>query len=712
MGVHVTRVRRFRPFLTVVSIQSKILVMLLLTSVLSAAIVGAIGYQSGRSSLRAAVFDQLTELREAQSRRLESQYADVRNSVAIAASAETTVTAMDAFRTGFADLAAATITPDQERRLEDFYTHVFAPEVLKESGQQLDVGAVLPTSNAQKYLQALYTAPYTTETSAIDVDDAGDHSAWTAANARYSRFFRQIVKRFGFQDALLVDPDGNVVYSAFKQEELGTNLRTGPYTTDVFKEAFDKAIDSRATDSVQDTDFVAYLPNYDAPTAWLMAPVGASNQVSGVLVLEFPIDKINDVMTYSKGWQAVGMGQTGETYLAGPDNLMRSDSRVFLEDPQRFKREVIAAGTPADVAEDSIRLNGTTLVQPVGNEALRRAQSGQRGTIITQDYLGHETLQSYGPVDLPGLHWSMVAKIDTQEAFAPVSNFTRRLVFSTALIIFLVCIASMFLARLFVRPIRRLEEGARRISTGDYDTTLPVLSRDEFGDLTTAFNDMSRNLRVKEDLLQEQRAENRRLLLSLMPEAVADRYRDGEETIAQDHRDVSVIFADVVGLDELSTRLGPEELLTAVNQLVRQFDAAAEELGVERVRTMRSGYLASCGLNVPRIDNVRRTVDFAVEISKIVDRFRQETGYRLSLRAGIDAGTVTTGLVGRTTVIYDMWGAAVNLAHQAQSGATDPGIYVTDAVHEAVRDLWSFSEAGEVVVDGGRQRIWRLAERS
>ena len=323
------------------------------------------------------------------------------------------------------------------------------------------------------------------------------------------------------------------------------------------------------------------------------------------------------------------MGSTGETFLAGPDDLMRSDSRLFLENPEQFKRDVIDAGTPPDVAEQSIRLGGTTLVQPVGSEAVRSAQRGQSGTVIDTDYLGREVLAAYAPVNLPGLHWTIVAKIDTDEAFAPVAAFTKKLVLSTALIIFLVCLASMFLARLFVRPIHRLEAGAQRISAGDYDTTLPVLTRDEFGDLTVSFNEMSRNLRVKDDLLAEQRRENDRLLLSLMPKAVAERYRQGEEMVAQDHHDVSVIFADIIGLDDLSTQLSSDDLLEVVNRLVRQFDSAAEALGVERVRTMRSGYLASCGLNVPRLDNVRRTVDFAVEMRQIVERFSAETGHRL-----------------------------------------------------------------------------------
>ena len=157
---------------------------------------------------------------------------------------------------------------------------------------------------------------------------------------------------------------------------------------------------------------------------------------------------------------------------------------------------------------------------------------------------------------------------------------------------------------------------------------------------------MSRNLAIKEELLAEQRRENDRLMLSLMPEPVVQRYREGEETIAQDHQDVTVIFADIVGLDELSAELSSDELLAIVNRLTRQFDAAAENLGVEQVRTLHNGYLASCGLSVPRLDNVRRTVDFAIEMQRTIERFNAETGHELELRAGIDTGTVTSGLVG------------------------------------------------------------------
>ncbi len=698
-----------RRVLSRISIQSKLLAMLLVTSVLSAAVVGAIGYQSGRSSLRASVFDRLTEIRASQARDLESQFSDLKNSLVVYTRGATTIEAVRSFTSGFDQLNDSTISPAQSQSIVNYYNKQFEKAEEDQEGNRLDVAALLPTSNAQKYLQALYTAPFTDWDKALAFDDARDGSAWTAANARYNDFFREIVKRFEYEDALLLDTRGNVVYSAYKGIDLGTNILNGPYREGELPDAYQKALASNAVDYVGVTDFGDYLPA-DEPTAWMLSPVGGGGRVEGVLALQFPISKINRFMTADQQWEAAGMGKTGETFLVGPDSVMRSDSRMFLEDREQFKKDVIEAGTPPSVAEESLRQNGTTLVQPVESEASRRAQRGQDGTIVEQDYLGHESLQAYAPVNLPGLNWSVIAKIDTSEAFAPVSAFTRTLVLSTAVIIFVVCLAAMLLARLFVRPIRRLEAGAQQISAGDYKVTIPVQSRDEFGDLTVAFNDMSRNLAIKEDLIAEQRRENDRLMLSLMPERVVQRYREGEETIAQDHQNVTVVYADIIGLDELTIELSSDELLAIVNKLTRQFDAAAENLGVEQVRTLHNGYLASCGLSVPRLDNVRRTVDFAIEMQRVVDRFNVETGNELQLRAGIDTGTVTSGLVGRSTLAYDMWGSAVNVAYQVQSGSPQPGIYVTSRVYDVMRDTLDFTSAGEVG-DEGAEPVWRLAER-
>ncbi len=110
-----------------ISIQSKLLMMLLVTSVLSAAVVGAIGYQSGRSSLRESVFDRLTEIRQSQSRQLREGIGDLKDSLVIYSRGATAIQAIQAFTAGFDQLNAATISPAQQQSLVDYYTNQFAP---------------------------------------------------------------------------------------------------------------------------------------------------------------------------------------------------------------------------------------------------------------------------------------------------------------------------------------------------------------------------------------------------------------------------------------------------------------------------------------------------------------------------------------------------------------------------------------------------------
>ncbi len=64
-----------------------------------------------------------------------------------------------------------------------------------------------------------------------------------------------------------------------------------------------------------------------------------------------------------------------------------------------------------------------------------------------------------------------------------------------------------------------------RVAEGDLDVQVPQSSRDEFGDLGSAFNDMASSLRIKQELIEEQQKENEKLLHTLMPASVATKYK-------------------------------------------------------------------------------------------------------------------------------------------------------------------------------------------
>lgn len=698
--------------------QSKLLIMMLTVSVISVLIAGLIGYLSGTTSLRNAELARLTQLRETRAREISRFYKDLSDSAIVLTHTSEIGDATQDFTRAFADLQKAPLPPGAVEAVSDYYSTVFAPELAKGTGRPADASLYKPTSNAQTYLQNAYTVPANGDFQAsFTMQTAGDPSEWSKLNAEYQPFFADFSSRYGIEDVLLIDTSGNIVYTAFKGVELGANVLAAPYTTTKMAEAYRKAMRATSADEVIFTDYEDYAPSYGMPTPWVVTPVGDESGIKGVMAMQLSTYLIDEVMTgdigdgntIAGGWEKEGLGKTGETYLAGPDRLMRSNSRLLLVDPQQFVSAVVANGTKEDVAKREVELGSSVLLQPVNTEPVNRAFSGQSGVTTAQSYLGSETLNSYAPVNLPGLNWVIVAKVDTAEAFAPVKAFARNVALSTAAIVLAVCLLALLFSRILTRPVTTLADAVRRVSGGELGVTVPVTSRDQFGQLASDFNDMSASLQTKQLLIDEQRHENDTLLSSLMPEPEARRYREGEENISTQHRDVSVIYAQFLGFDEFSRSLPSEQSVAMLSAIVEAFDGAAERHGVEQVRSMQdTGLLATCGLVVPRVDHASRTIAFANELTEIVASFNDQHGASLAMRAGIDSGPVTSGLVGERSTVYALWGEAVDLAHRVHAATGLAGTFVSHRVRDAVVGIYSFSEAGTITGAAGAETVWRL----
>ncbi len=186
-----------------------------------------------------------------------------------------------------------------------------------------------------------------------------------------------------------------------------------------------------------------------------------------------PAGFTNGVMTGNQSWPDIGLGRTGEAYLAGSDQTMRSVSRLLLENPDKFVERVTGAGTPRGVAELQVQVGGSELLQPTHTEAVRRALDGEAGTMISTDYTGAETLMAYAPLDFDDLEWTIVAKIETDEAFAPVSGFAKTLALSTAALILVVSVLSLLFARVFTRPLNQLATAVRGVTARGLGEEIP-----------------------------------------------------------------------------------------------------------------------------------------------------------------------------------------------------------------------------------------------
>ena len=206
------------------------------------------------------------------------------------------------------------------------------------------------------------------------------------------------------------------------------------------------------------------------------------------------------------------------------------------------------------------------------------------------------------------------------------------------------------------------------------------------------------------------RRENERLLLSILPESVADRLKSGDERIADRFEEVTVLFADIVGFTQLAAAMPAHVLVELLNDLFTQFDLAAQKLGIEKIKTIGDAYMAVCGLPEPCADHTERMVTMALRLMEIAREFSENRGATVRLRIGINSGPVVAGVVGRNKFIYDLWGDTVNLASRMESHGLPDTIQVTRSVIEKLQSRYPFEPRGTVEVKGkGAIETWTLS---
>lgn len=679
---------RWRPRL---SIKSKLIAMLLVVSSCSILVTAYLGYQTGQANLTDRVFSQLTSVRASKAYQIESYFKTLRHHIQTLSENPSVLLAMQEFDTNFRQLNTAELPPAALPNLTTYYREEFLPRLAKgEQGTPL-LEFFEPKSTAARYLQYRYISSNPNPVSKKHLlDDPKDGSTYSQVHARHHPIFRHIIEKFGYYDLFLINPQGDVVYTVYKETDFTTNLTSGAYNESNLAQLFTRVRQSKERDYARLIDFAAYAPSYGAPAAFIAAPIFSKTEFLGVLAVQLPVDEINNVMTGNQNWETDGLGKSGETYLVGQDYFMRSNSRFLVEDREQYLQTLKSLGVSSKTINRIQHYNTSILEQQVATLGVKASLAGKSGLQIIQDYRDIPVLSSYAPLKIDELVWVILSEMDLAEAYAPIYSFERQLLISATILMLLVTVLAMFLAYWFVRPINQLIARSRQVALGQLDLMPPLETKDEFGELAKSFNDVVYSLRTQTSLVEEKNMENEQLLLSVFPAAIAKRLKRGEKNIAESVSNVAVLFSELTGFSKLSADLTAYEIVSILNDLVSSFDEAAERYGMEKIKTIGDSYMAVCGLSLPYLDHDKRAIDFALEMLLIVRRYNNERGFQLNIRIGINCGSVVAGIIGKNKFIYDVWGDTINLANALRGNCPAGAVLVSPEVYQRLEDLYEF----------------------
>jgi adenylate cyclase len=190
------------------------------------------------------------------------------------------------------------------------------------------------------------------------------------------------------------------------------------------------------------------------------------------------------------------------------------------------------------------------------------------------------------------------------------------------------------------------------------------------------------------------------LLLNILPPQIADRLKKGEQVIADRYDEVSILFADLVGSTPLSERLSADEMVNLLNRVFTPFDELAEELGVEKIKTVGDAYMVVGGLPTPRSDHLEAVVEMAWQMREEISRHTVEGHGPLAMRFGIHTGTVVAGVIGKRKFSYDLWGDTVNVAARMETHGIPGEIHVSEEVRRRLDGQYRFKPRGPIEIKG------------
>jgi adenylate cyclase len=317
--------------------------------------------------------------------------------------------------------------------------------------------------------------------------------------------------------------------------------------------------------------------------------------------------------------------------------------------------------------------------------------------VVTTADAGKTIVAVSASVGDPG--WNVIATQPISEAFAPIRAALWRSVILVAIGTLITLALAYWLASRMSGPIRQLENGAKRIGSGQFDHRIAISSGDELEQLATRFNEMAGELAAS-----RQKSERISRLKRFLAPQVAELIERSDQLLDGQRREVVAIFGDLRGFTSFSARAEPDAIMAVLREYYDAVGAVITRHEATLIQFAGDGVMVLVNAPIECEDPAHRAVLLAIDLQAAVQRLANKwfaTGYAMGFGVGIAMGQATVGTIGyEGRLDYTAVGNVVNLASRLCALASDAQILVDPVVAKGTKDDFVLVSLGEQTIRG------------
>lgn len=482
------------------NLHTKIQITIFSISTVIQALLAFTSYYQGRALLEQKSFELLQSVTENRKDNIQAYFSDIQRQISSLAQDPSIINAVQEF-----DLAYQTLSEIEGNSplyvkalasVNTYYKEKYIPDLKYYSLNNINPNRFVISKSNSYLLQYFYIANNPNPTgykSRLLKIESSEKIDYDQVHQKYHPFLKEYIQTMGFSDLYLMDLEGNIVYSVSKHVDFSTNLVTGPFRNSNLARIYRSAQKNTKKGAIKFADYEHYYPDYYQPASFVATPIYQGNQIIGTLAFRIPYDRVDNIISSNKNWEENGLYTSGEVGIIGQDFKVRNNTRSFLTNPLNYYTSLKNNQVDSVIVERIRRLQTTILLRGKRDPSVLNALNGKSGQSITKDYRGNEVLDVYTYLDVYNTRWAIITEIDATEIFAAVFDFRNQLIRISIFIFIAQTLLGYLLARGLSRPMLKIRNNIKTLSTGKLPKISSKQYQDELGDINVALRDLVEN---------------------------------------------------------------------------------------------------------------------------------------------------------------------------------------------------------------------------